>query len=127
MSIMWAQWVVAVVVVAVRILLAPGWITIIAVWLVVPFPVLLSPLVIAGYLAPPGMVPWLVAADVLVILSALTVVDGDDNDAIIPLARLVGREHGPESLVGPVGTFGLLCLLGYLVLGGGMVIVLATR
>ncbi|MCP2320186.1 hypothetical protein APR12_005567 [Nocardia amikacinitolerans] len=47
--------------------------------------IVLSPLVVAGFLAPQAAWPLMVLADVLLITSALTLADGGDAGAMIPI------------------------------------------
>lgn len=53
--------------------------------------IVLGPLIYAGFSAPPSAWPLLIAADVLLLVSALTFEDGGDNEGTTPLEVLTGR------------------------------------
>ena len=54
----------------------------------------LGPLIFAGFAAAPTVWPLLIAADTLLLVCALTLEDGGDNDSTSPLEVLTGRGGG---------------------------------
>jgi len=74
--------------------------------------ILLGPLVFAGFRAPSSAWPLLVAADVFLIVSALTVADGGDNGPLVPILD----KNNPDSrTVDRVDRIGKLSGIAYLV------------
>ncbi|MEU0546102.1 hypothetical protein ABZ319_40160 [Nocardia sp. NPDC005978] len=125
MSIVWWQWLVAGAAFGGRRLLAPGWITLSMVVKVWPFVALLVPPVVAGYLVSPGITPWLVSADVLLLAYLLVMPDTDDADVILPLMRLVGRRYGPREWTGVFEWAGRGLLVAYALMLAGVYLAVA--
>ena len=57
----------------------------------------LGPLIFAGFAAPPTVWPLLIVADILLLVCALTLEDGGDNDTTSPLEVLTGQGGGAIS------------------------------
>ncbi|SUA31546.1 Uncharacterised protein [Mycolicibacterium fortuitum] len=105
-------------IVAVALLLrltAVGWLTLLTILASVLSVGLLpaitfGPLIFAGFAAPPTVWPLLIVADILLLVCALTLEDGGDNDSTSPLELLTGYGGGVLS-----GKLFRYCAIGYLI------------
>lgn len=66
--------------------------------------ILLGPLIYAGFRAPHAAWPLLVLADVLLLITALTLADGGDNGMLIPILDDQKANSNTGELVHRIGT-----------------------
>ncbi|MGW0178205.1 hypothetical protein [Nocardia sp. NPDC003345] len=67
--------------------------------------IVLGPLIFAGFAAPAEAWPLLLLADVLLVTSALTLVDGGDNGPLVPVLDSNRADGRTVDRVGRIGLF----------------------